>query len=99
MKISPILKKQITWLCNKIHNKEWSGKLIWKLESGSFEEGDAVILADYVYLLDIGSAAYTEFDTEESQTEWVKFLMSHPEYMNGDWFYGKLHLCKSALKE
>lgn len=89
MKISPTLQAQMTWLCTKMPAREWSGKLLWTIESGSFEAGDAVISADYFYLLNLGSAAYTEYSTQESKMEWVKFLMANPQFQSH--YTGKLH--------
>lgn len=51
----------IRHLCNRIPSREWSGVLFYTV-TGSFEEGLTVECQD-ICLMDVGSAAYTEFDT------------------------------------
>lgn len=88
--MSEKLQSQITWLCNRVHNTEWSGILLWTLVSGSFEEGNAVLRGEYLYLFDIGSSAYTDFKMdEECAIEFTAFLMEHPEYITC--YRGKVH--------
>lgn len=48
-------------MCQQIHNIEWSGTLFYTYE-GNFEDGSLVIKCQDIFVMDIGTAAYTEFD-------------------------------------
>jgi hypothetical protein len=61
IEIGDKVEGMIRHLCDKIPDREWSGVLFYTVE-GSFEEGLTVYCKD-ICLMDIGSAAYTEFDT------------------------------------
>lgn len=59
--VSKNLEGKIRWLCDKLPTKEWSGVLLYY----SAETNDMLhIIAEDVYLMDIGSGAYTEFKTD-----------------------------------
>ena len=55
------VEQKIRYLCQQVWNTEWSGTLFYKHE-GSFEDGSLVIRCEDVFVMDIGTAAYTEFD-------------------------------------
>lgn len=55
------VKKKIRQTCNEIWNEEWSGILFYTTE-GSFKNGDLLIKVLDLYVMDIGSQSYTEFD-------------------------------------
>lgn len=55
------VEKKIRYLCQQIWNNEWSGTLFYKPE-GNFEDGTLVIKCEDIYVMDIGTAGYTEFD-------------------------------------
>ena len=55
------VENKIRFICSQIWKDEWSGTLFYKPE-GSFEDGTLVIRCVDIYVMDIGTAAYTEFD-------------------------------------
>lgn len=55
------VERKIRYLCQKIANVEWSGTLFYTHE-GSMEEGNLVITCKDIFVMDIGSQDYTEFD-------------------------------------
>jgi len=57
--ISPELMNEIAYLHSKNDNKEWCGMLFYEEVSGSLFNSDLILRAKHIYLLDIGSSAYT----------------------------------------
>lgn len=55
------VERKIRFTCQKVWNTEWSGTLFFTHE-GSFENNDLVIRCVDIYIMDIGTQAYTEFD-------------------------------------
>lgn len=55
------VEHKISQLCREIHNVEWSGILFYTPE-GTFEDNNIVIKCEDLFLMDIGSAATTEFE-------------------------------------
>ena len=55
------VERKIRFTCQKVWNTEWSGTLFFTHE-GSFENDDLVIRCVDIYIMDIGTQAYTEFD-------------------------------------
>lgn len=55
------VEQKIRLLCKEIWTTEWSGILFYNYE-GSFDEDNLVLTCEDIYLMDIGTAAYTEFD-------------------------------------
>ena len=58
--ISPTLMNEIAYLHSKNDNKEWCGMLFYEEVSGSLFENNLILRAKHIYLMDIGSSAYTE---------------------------------------
>lgn len=58
------LEEQIRTMCALSPDKEWSGVLFYTAE-GSLEDRSIVIRAKNFYLMDLGSAGYTEFKLGE----------------------------------
>ena len=54
------LENKIRFACREVWSREWSGILFYTYE-GTFEGGDLMILCKDMYIMDIGSAATTEF--------------------------------------
>lgn len=61
MIISDKVESKIRYVCQRIWKDEWSGTLFYTV-SGNFEDGSLTVRCEDIYLMDIGSAAYTEFD-------------------------------------
>lgn len=55
------VEKKIRFACQEVWSTEWSGALFFTHE-GSFENNDLVIRCVDIYIMDIGTQAYTEFD-------------------------------------
>lgn len=59
------LKKQIDYLHSKVGEIEWSGVLLYRIVKGTIDDpANLVIEATDMHLMDIGTAAFTEFDLE-----------------------------------
>lgn len=59
--IPDLVQRKIREWCYHFPTKEWSGTLFYTVE-GSFEDSSLVITCKDIYISDIGSATYTEFD-------------------------------------
>ena len=55
------VERKIRFACQNVWSTEWSGTLFFTHE-GSFENNDLVIRCVDIYIMDIGTQAYTEFD-------------------------------------
>lgn len=75
--IPSFVEQKIRYLCNKVWEKEWSGTLFYK-EEGSFEDGSLVITCADIFVMDIGTAGYTEFDMSPDV---ITYMTEHPELM------------------
>ena len=63
LEISDKAQSQIDYLLRKFPNTEWSGMMVWDIVEGSLKSPtDLKLIVEYVLLMDIGSAAYTEYD-------------------------------------
>lgn len=59
--IPDLVQKKIREWCYNFPTKEWSGTLFYSAE-GSFQDGSLVLTCQDIYISDIGSSTYTEFD-------------------------------------
>ena len=59
--ITPLLEEKIRFLCARFPNNEYSGVLFYDY-TGRFEDNSLVLIAKDFYLMDYGSATYTEFN-------------------------------------
>lgn len=75
--IPPFVEQKIRHLCNRVWEKEWSGALFYKAE-GSFEDGSLVITCTDIFVMDIGTVGYTEFDMSPDV---MTYMTEHPELM------------------
>lgn len=64
-------------ICTQIWNTEWSGILFYTYE-GSFKESNLKIICKDVFLMNIGSSAFTEFDVNP---EIVEYMTEHPDLL------------------
>lgn len=72
------VEKKIKYLCQRIPYKEWSGTLFYTYE-GSMEEEDLVITCKDIYVMDIGTSAYTEFDMSPDV---ISYMTEHMELLD-----------------
>lgn len=75
--IPPFVEQKIRHLCRRVWEKEWSGTLFYKVE-GSFEDNSLVITCVDIFVMDIGTATYTEFDMSPDV---MTYMTEHPELM------------------
>lgn len=74
--ISPELMNEIAYLHSKNDNKEWCGMLFYEEVSGSLFNSDLVLRAKHIYLLDVGTSAYTAGSVD---LEMLDFFEEVPE--------------------
>lgn len=72
------VEKKIRFACQKVWNTEWSGTLFFTHE-GSFENDDLVIRCVDIYIMDIGTQAYTEFDMNPDV---IAYMCQNPELLD-----------------
>lgn len=75
--ISADVERKIRHLCHKVPNVEWSGTLFFTYE-GSMEDGNLIITCKDIYVMDIGSACYTEFDMSP---EVISYMCDNPDLL------------------
>lgn len=72
------VERKIRFTCQKVWNTEWSGALFFTHE-GSFENNDLVIRCVDIYIMDIGTQAYTEFDMNPDV---IAYMCENPELLD-----------------
>jgi len=72
------VEEKIRFICNKVWNVEWSGTLFYTY-TGSFEDNNLTITAKDIYVMDIGSQAYTEFDMSPDV---IGYMTEHRELLD-----------------
>lgn len=72
------VERKIRFTCQKVWNTEWSGTLFFTHE-GSFENNDLVIRCVDIYIMDIGTQAYTEFDMNPDV---IAYMTENPELLD-----------------
>ena len=85
MTIPKAVESKIRFLCNKIHNTEWSGVLFYTVE-GSFNSKDLNIICKDIYLMNIGNAGYTEFN---NTPDIANYMAENPNLL--DCYNGLIH--------
>lgn len=78
MVIPSDVERKIRYLCQKIPNVEWSGTLFYTYD-GSIEGGDLVITCRDIFVMDIGSSVYTEFDMSPDV---ISYMCDRPELLD-----------------
>ena len=72
------VERKIRFTCQKVWNTEWSGTLFFTHE-GSFENNDLVIRCVDIYIMDIGTQDYTEFDMNPDV---IAYMTEHSELLD-----------------
>lgn len=72
------VERKIRFICQKVWNTEWSGTLFFTHE-GSFENNDLVIRCVDIYIMDIGTQSYTEFDMNPDV---IAYMTEHSELLD-----------------
>ena len=88
--VSSTLQDKIRFLHGRFFNREWSGPLIYTVQSGDLENPDDItIMAEDLFLMDIGTAGGTDFEMDEKST--IEMYDSHEGLMTGDMRTGLIH--------
>ena len=87
------VERKIRFTCQKVWNTEWSGTLFFTHE-GSSENNDLVIRCVDIYIMDIGTQAYTEFDMNPDV---ISYMCENPELL--DCQLGLIHSHNNMSKE
>lgn len=72
------VERKIRFACQKVWSTEWSGALFFTHE-GSFENNDLIIRCVDIYIMDIGTQAYTEFDMNPDV---IAYMCENPELLD-----------------
>lgn len=72
------VERKIRFACQNVWSTEWSGTLFFTHE-GSFENNDLVIRCVDIYIMDIGTQAYTEFDMNPDV---IAYMCENPELLD-----------------
>lgn len=72
------VERKIRFVCQKVWNTEWSGALFFSHE-GSFENNDLVIRCTDIFIMDIGTQTYTEFDMNP---DIIAYMSENPELLD-----------------
>lgn len=72
------VERKIRFACQKVWSTEWSGTLFFTHE-GSFENNDLVIKCVDIYIMDIGTQSYTEFDMNPDV---IAYMCENPELLD-----------------
>lgn len=72
------VEEKIRYICNKIPKVEWSGILFYT-NKGKFEDGSLRLVCKDIFLMDIGTGNYTEF---EENPEVISYMTKYPKFLN-----------------
>lgn len=72
------VERKIRFACQKVWSTEWSGTLFFTHE-GLFENNDLIIRCVDIYIMDIGTQAYTEFDMNPDV---IAYMCKNPELLD-----------------
>lgn len=84
--ITKKLKRQIDYLHSKVGKAEWSGELITREEGVITELDSWKVIAEDIFLVDIGSSAYTEYEVDKGgfkSADIVQMYDSFPGMLEG----------------
>ena len=81
------VEAKIRHLCNRVHDVEWSGTLFYK-PKGSFDDGTFKATCVDIFVMDIGTAGYTEY---KESPDILSYMCDHPELLEEDIQEGLIH--------
>lgn len=88
--LSEKLSSQINFLHAKVGSIEWSGVLLYSHKEGDISDPDnMVILAEEIYLMNIGSAGYTEYTNDVDSV--LDMFDKYPRLESGELKQGHIH--------
>lgn len=80
------VEAKIRHLCSVVHNVEWSGTLFYTY-TGSIDDGNLELTCKDIYVMDIGTGGYTEY---EESVDILSFRIEH-ELLGEDVQEGLIH--------
>lgn len=84
--MSEAILNKIKYLCKSIPKVEWSGVLFYSVKGSIANPKDLELILEDILPLDMGTAAYTEYELD---SRFVEYLMDNPEAM--EWNVGHIH--------
>lgn len=81
------VEAKIRYLCNRVHEVEWSGTLFYKIE-GSLNDNSLIVTCVDVFVMDIGTSTYTEYN---EAPDIISYMCEHPELLEEGIFEGLIH--------
>ena len=87
------VEEKIRYLCNQVHDREWSGTLFYTAE-GSFEDKTFKATCLDICVMDIGNTVTT---VVTDSPDIVTYRIDHPELLNGTVYEGIVHSHHSML--
>lgn len=88
------VEAKVRHLCNRVHDVEWSGALFYKPE-GSFDDGTFKATCIDIFVMDIGTAGYTEYN---ESPDILSYMCDHPELLEEDVQEGLVHSHNNMAK-
>lgn len=86
LKLSKDIYCKILYLCNKIHNVEWSGVLFYDVKGNIKNASKMSCTVKDILPMDMGSAAYTEYSFDSRVNTYIE-----KDEERFDWFIGHIH--------
>ena len=86
LKLSKDIYCKILYLCNKIHNVEWSGVLFYDVKGNIRNPSKMSCTVKDILPMDMGSAAYTEYSFDSRVNTYIE-----KDDERFDWFIGHIH--------
>lgn len=85
--------EKIKFLCSKMPKVEWSGLLFYKIRSGTMSDHKKPFLIDVkdIFLMDKGSAGYTEYDVNQGSNMIMKYYKNNRKALTEKWKVGHVH--------
>ena len=80
MIIPQSVEDKIRYMCNAVHDTEWSGILFYKPE-GSIDDGTFKVTCLDIFVMDIGSSTFTEFT---DNCDIIAYQAQHPELLDSN---------------
>lgn len=81
------VEAKIRHLCSRVHEVEWSGTLFYKVQ-GSLEDNSLIATCIDIFVMDIGTSAYTEYN---ESPDVIAYMCQHPELLEEGVFEGLIH--------
>lgn len=88
--LSSALIEHVDYLHKAVGSTEWSGVLLWKIVEGDISDPDNLVIECVdLFLMDIGTSTYTEFESDAENI--IALANQFPEYEDGEIFTGLIH--------